>query len=195
MRKWWRRYQEHGLSGLRERSRAPHRSPQKTSAEIEQQVLALRRQLPTFGAARLKREFDLPVSHMAIQRIWRHDDAGKPTGFPVELRGSQHVRIPPTAHTYQSDVETDGPQPVARGGESRARFTADFTIGVVSLTIPLPHVLVDGSSRRCSWTGSPSTNRRRPIRAVALATLSERFPQIFREYFIFRDRFSGSDGH
>ena len=33
-----------------------------------------------------------------------------------------------------------------------------FSMNVSSLTIPLPHVLVDGSSRRCSWTGSPSTN-------------------------------------
>jgi transposase len=221
VRKWWRRYQQHGPSGLQEHSRAPHRSPQKTSAEIEQRVLALRRELPTFGAARLKREYDLPLSHMAIQRIWRahglirkrrrkyqrkqdlaavkarwrlfqqisadtkdlcdiprfwpqaqrlrlplvqytarevrsgllfwafaqrrtaaasavfaariqqhlerygvslhdlvwqtdngsefiggHDPLGKPTGFPAALRGSQHVRIPPAAHTYQSDVET-----------------------------------------------------------------------------------------
>ncbi len=221
VRKWWRRYQQHGPSGLQELSRAPHHSPQKTSPEIEQQVLALRRQLPTFGAARLRREFDLPVSHMAIQRIWRqhgllkkrrrkyqrkqdlaqikaqgalfqqisadtkdlddiphywpqaqqlalpviqytarevrsgllfwafaqrrsaaasavfaariqqhlerygvslrdlvwqtdngsefiggHQEAGKPTGFPAELRGSQHVRIPPAVPTYQSDVET-----------------------------------------------------------------------------------------
>src|SRR5216684_3864808 len=71
VRKWWRRYQQLGPSGLQEHSRAPHRHPLKTSAEIEQQVLALRHKLPTFGAARLKREFDLPVSHMAIQRIWR----------------------------------------------------------------------------------------------------------------------------
>ena len=221
VRKWWRRYQQRGLSGLKDLSRAPHHSPQKTSAAIEQQVVALRRQLPTFGAARLKREFDLPASHMAIQRIWRqhgllqkrrkkyqrkqdlahvkaqwalfqqisadtkdlddiphdwpqarqlglpvvqytarevrsgllfwsfasrrsasasavfasriqqhlerygvslrdlvwqtdngsefiggHDAAGKPTGFPAALRSSQHVRIPPAAHTYQSDVET-----------------------------------------------------------------------------------------
>jgi transposase len=221
VRKWWRRYQQLGPSGLQEHTRAPHHSPLKTSAAIEQQVLALRQQLPTFGAARLKREFDLPVSHMAIQRIWRqhglvkkrrrkyqrkqdlahikaqwalfqqisadtkdlddiprywpqaqhlglpvvqytarevrsgllfwafaqrrsaaasavfaariqqhldrcgislrdlvwqtdngsefiggHDPQGKPTGFPAEMRGSQHVRIPPAAHTYQSDVET-----------------------------------------------------------------------------------------
>jgi transposase len=70
VRKWWRRYQQHGPSGLREHSRAPHHHPLKTPPAIEQQVLALRRQLPTFGAARLKREFDLPLSHMAMQRIW-----------------------------------------------------------------------------------------------------------------------------
>src|SRR5713101_1194666 len=69
VRKWWRRYQQLGPSGLQEHSRAPHRHPLKTSAEIEQQVLALRQKLPTFGAARLKREFDLPVSHMAMPHL------------------------------------------------------------------------------------------------------------------------------
>ena len=71
VRKWLRRYRQHGPCGLREHSRAHQHCPHKTSPEIEQQVLALRQKLPTFGAARLKREFDLPVSHMAIQRIWR----------------------------------------------------------------------------------------------------------------------------
>src|SRR5713101_901978 len=215
VRKWWRRYQEHVLAALQEHSPAPRRHPLKTSPEVEQQVLALRQQLPTFGAARLRREFDLPLSHMAIQRIWRqhgllkkrqkkyqrkqdlalikaqwalfqqisadtkdlddiphywpqaqqlglpaiqytarevrsgllfwafaerrsaaasavfaariqqhldrygislrdlvwqtdngsefiggHDPQGKPTGFPAALRDSQHVRIPPAAHTF-----------------------------------------------------------------------------------------------
>jgi transposase len=78
VRKWWRRYQLRGPSGLREQSRAPHRHPLKTSVEIEQQVLTLRQKLPTFGAARLKREFDLPLSHMAMQRIWREHGLLKP---------------------------------------------------------------------------------------------------------------------
>src|SRR3990172_6997020 len=71
VRKGLRRYQQTGLSGLQEHGRAPHHCPHKTARPIERQVLALRRQLPTFGAARLKREFDLAVSHTAIQRIWR----------------------------------------------------------------------------------------------------------------------------
>ena len=221
VRKWLRRYQQHGLTGLLERSRAPHRQARQTPPEIEQHAVALRQQLPTFGARRLIREFDLPLSHRALERIWRahgllnkrrrkyqrkqdlaaikatwslfqqisadtkdlddiphywpqaqalglpaiqytarevrsgllfwafaerrtaaasavfaariqqhldrygvslrdlvwqtdngsefiggHDKHGKPTGFPAEMRDSQHVRIPPAAHTYQSDVET-----------------------------------------------------------------------------------------
>ncbi len=221
VRKWWRRYQQHGLAGLKEQSRAPYHCPHKTPPTVQEEVLALRRRLPTFGAARLKREFDLHVSHTAMQRIWRqhgliqkrrrkyqrkqdlaaikatwrlfqqisadtkdlddiphywpqaqrlrlptiqytardvrsgllflafaqhrtaaasavfaariqqhldrygvslrdlvwqtdngsefiggHDKQGQPTGFPAEMGDSQHVRIPPAAHTYQSDVET-----------------------------------------------------------------------------------------
>ena len=78
VRKWWRRYQQRGPSGLKEHSRAPHHHSLKTPPAVEQQVLALRQQLPTFGAARLKREFDLPISHMAIQRIWREHGLMKP---------------------------------------------------------------------------------------------------------------------
>lgn len=221
VRKWLRRYQQQGPRGLIELSRAPHHQPGKTPPAIEQQAVALRRQLPTFGARRLIREFDLPLSHRALERIWRqhdlmhkrrrkyqrkqdlahikatwrvfqqisadtkdlcdiphywpqaqawdlpavqysarevrsglffwafaqrrsasasavfaariqqhlqrcgvslrdlvwqtdngsefiggHDRRGRPTGFPAALGDSQHVRIPPAAHTFQSDVET-----------------------------------------------------------------------------------------
>lgn len=221
VRKWLRRYQQHGLRGLLELSRAPHHQPGKTPADLEQQVVALRQQLPTFGARRLIREFDLPLSHRALERIWRahgllhprrrkyqrkqdlahikatwrlfqqisadtkdlddiphywpqaqtfdlpvieytarevrsgllflafaqrrsaaasalfaariqqhlqrygvslrdlvwqtdnggefigsYDRQGRRTGFPAALGDSQHVRIPPAAHTFQSDVET-----------------------------------------------------------------------------------------
>ncbi|MGH9503402.1 MAG: helix-turn-helix domain-containing protein [Terriglobales bacterium] len=71
MRKWLRRYQQQGPRGLIELSRAPHHQPGKTPAEVEQQVVALRQRLFTFGALRLIREFDLPPSHRALERIWR----------------------------------------------------------------------------------------------------------------------------
>jgi transposase len=221
VRKWLRRFQQQGPRGLIELSRAPHHQPNQTSPAIEQQVVALRQQLFTFGARRLIREFDLPLSHRALERIWRqhgllqkrrrkyqrkqdlahikatwrvfqqisadtkdlddiprywpqaqaldlpvvqytardvrsgllflafaqrrsasasavfaarvqqhlqrcgislrdlvwqtdnggefiggHDRKGRRTGFPAALGDSQHLRIPPAAHTFQSDVET-----------------------------------------------------------------------------------------
>ncbi len=38
--------------------------------------------------------------------IGGHDRRGRPTGFPSALGDSQHVRIPPAAPTFPSDVET-----------------------------------------------------------------------------------------
>ena len=39
--------------------------------------------------------------------VWQTDNGGEFKGdFPKALGKSQHVRIPPAAHTYQSDVET-----------------------------------------------------------------------------------------
>jgi hypothetical protein len=71
VRKWLCRYQQNGPRGLIELSRAPHHQPGKTPADLEQQMVALRQQLPTFGARRLICEFDLPLSHRALERIWR----------------------------------------------------------------------------------------------------------------------------
>jgi transposase len=71
VRKWLRRYQQQGPSGLLARSRARHRQPHKTPPGREAQLLELRKTLPTFGSRRLIREFDLPISHGALERIWR----------------------------------------------------------------------------------------------------------------------------
>jgi transposase len=71
VRKWLRRYQQRGPRGLAEFSRARLHQSLKTPAALEAQLLELRKTLPTFGARRLIREFDLPISHGALERIWR----------------------------------------------------------------------------------------------------------------------------
>jgi transposase len=71
VRKWLRRYQRQSLAGLQERSRARHRQPHQTPPNREAQLVELRKALPTFGARRLIREFDLRIGHGALERIWR----------------------------------------------------------------------------------------------------------------------------
>ena len=52
---WLRRYEQTGLEGLRERSRAPHQPANQTSAEIEKGVLELRQAHMRWGPRKLKR--------------------------------------------------------------------------------------------------------------------------------------------
>ena len=70
VRRWIRRHADEGISGLKERSHAPHRCPHKTPQAVEEQVLDCRKR-SGFGAKRLKMEFALPCGVEAIGRILR----------------------------------------------------------------------------------------------------------------------------
>jgi transposase InsO family protein len=50
---WLRRYDKHGLSGICERTRRPHHSPQRTGPELEARVIELRQRYPDWGAGKL----------------------------------------------------------------------------------------------------------------------------------------------
>jgi transposase InsO family protein len=51
--KWLRRFESDGVAGLADRSRRPHNSPRKTTATMEEVVLAARRQYPAWGGRKL----------------------------------------------------------------------------------------------------------------------------------------------
>src|SRR5260370_41648043 len=58
-------YARDGEAGLEERSRAPKRHPNQMPAEIEEQVLALRRKHPRWGPRTLKKLLETQNSTMA----------------------------------------------------------------------------------------------------------------------------------
>jgi transposase InsO family protein len=59
------RFAREGAAGLEERSRAPKRHPNQTPAEIEEQVLALRRKHPRWGPRTLRKVLETQNSEMA----------------------------------------------------------------------------------------------------------------------------------
>lgn len=73
VRKWFRRWQKGTLEGLQDQSRAPKNPARKIMPESKDKVIELKRQLPSFGAERIKRDFDLTVSEKTIRRIWREE--------------------------------------------------------------------------------------------------------------------------
>jgi transposase len=85
VRKWLRRYQQEGLTGLNELPRIPHSCPHKTPAALQRRVVGLRRRYPFMGCKRLKKEHNLPCSHEAIRRILHEHDL-------VKKRRKKHKR-------------------------------------------------------------------------------------------------------
>lgn len=73
VRKWVRRWQAQGYAGLQELSRAPHQPARRISSAQRRRALELKRLLPSWGAARLKRDYQLPLSEKALRRIWRQE--------------------------------------------------------------------------------------------------------------------------
>lgn len=52
--KLWQRYQEQGLSGLPNQSRAPHHHPNQTPFEVEQKIVCLKKEKPSWGAPKIR---------------------------------------------------------------------------------------------------------------------------------------------
>jgi transposase len=72
VRKWVNRYSQEGISGLNDRSRRPHYSPNKCASTLERKIIKLRLQTKNkFGARRLIERFDLKCGTSCISRIIR----------------------------------------------------------------------------------------------------------------------------
>ena len=73
VRKWLRRWKPGSLKGLEARSRAPHNPPRRITEQQRREVIELKKMLPSFGAERIKRDYELAISVKAMRRIWREE--------------------------------------------------------------------------------------------------------------------------
>ena len=71
VRKWLRRWAPGSLRGLEDHSRAPHHPHRPITAAHREQACTLKRRLPSWGAERMKRDFQLALSAKALRRLWR----------------------------------------------------------------------------------------------------------------------------
>ena len=71
VRRWKKRFEQHGYQGLADRSRRPKHSPRATSPALEQTVVALKKKYKRLGAEQIKTIERLPISPRTMRRIWR----------------------------------------------------------------------------------------------------------------------------
>jgi transposase InsO family protein len=127
--KWRRRYDQHGLDGLRDRSHRPHLSPNATRTEVVGKIIYLRQHYH-FGPAKiamyLKRYHEVQISPSGVWRILKRLELNR---LPASQRYKRHDRRwkryekPLPGHRVQLDVKFI--QPLA--GASKAKKYYQFT--------------------------------------------------------------------
>lgn len=90
--KWLKREREAGEAGLKEQSRRPQHSPERTAAAMEERVLAVRRENPDWGGRKIRRVLrdqkiaEVPAASTITEILRRHalidaEEARKHTAY------------------------------------------------------------------------------------------------------------------
>jgi transposase InsO family protein len=91
--KWWHRYVQEGDAGLFDRSSRPLRSPRRTPARVERQIVALRRRTK-LGPIRIAVRLQMPAStvHRVLvrQQLNRLSWMDRPTGRVIRRYEHEH---------------------------------------------------------------------------------------------------------
>jgi transposase len=176
---WRRRYDGHGLDGLRDRSHRPQVSPNATRTEVVGKVIYLR-QHDHVGPARiamyLRRYHDIQVSSSGVWRILERLELNR---LPPSQRHKRHdqrwrrYEKPLPGHRVQLDVKFIAPFPGSR--RKHYQFTAidDCTRLRVCASTPSSTSRPPSSSWATSWSGCRSGWRSsRPTTASSSAQAS-----------------------
>ena len=125
---WRRRYDAHGLDGLRDRSHRPQTSPKATRAEVVGKIIYLR-QHDHSGPARiamcLKRYHDITISHSGVWRVLKRLELNR---LPASQRHKRHDRRwkryekPLPGHRVQLDVKFIEPLAGSPAGARRKHY-------------------------------------------------------------------------
>src|ERR1019366_3339649 len=108
---WFRRYEELGVEGLRDRSSRPHVSPKTTREEVVGKIIYLRQNYhfgPRKIAMYLERYHEIKVSPSGIWRILKRLDMSR---LPASQRYKRHkerwkrYEKPQPGHRVQVDVK------------------------------------------------------------------------------------------
>ena len=94
------------MNGLEEKSRAPNNPARRITAAQRNKAIELKKKMPSFGAKRLKRDYDLKFSEKAIRKIWKEESLLKKKRKKYSSsRGVERkaVQIEPERHRCKVD--------------------------------------------------------------------------------------------
>lgn len=76
--KWKGRFEGEGLDGLKDRSRRPHRSPNRLDETVRREIVCLKKRMPHCGGERMHNEFGVRACPKTIQKVFREEKLTRP---------------------------------------------------------------------------------------------------------------------
>jgi transposase len=160
--KWVSRYQRLGWAGLEELSRRPELSPERTSQELVDELVGLKKKYPAWGPAKLVAMLD--------ERHGEHVMAVSTAGQILARLGMVAKRRP--RHRSAGRIE-HSPYEVAGAGDSMtADYKGQFRMGNGALCYPL--TVADPFSRYVMAIEAMASTHMVPAKSV--------FERVFRKY-------------
>jgi transposase InsO family protein len=135
--KWVRRYRDHGVAGLRDRSSRPHRLPRSTSQERIMEIERLRRQRWT--GVRIAQQ--LGLSPATVSRILRRLKLNRVRDLEPQLPPNRYEHAAP-GDLVHLDIKR-----LVRIRRPSHRVTGDRRDGVKGIGAEFLHVAIDDHSR------------------------------------------------
>jgi len=160
--KWVSRYERFGWAGLEELSRRPELSPDRTSQELVDELVGLKRKYPAFGPAKLVPMLD--------ERHGEHVLAVSTAGQILARHGLVAKRRP--RHRSAGRIEHSPYQIAGAGDSMTADYKGQFRMGNGALCYPL--TVADPFSRYVLAIAAMSSTHLGPAKAA--------FERVFREY-------------
>lgn len=160
--KWWRRFEDEGPAGLADRSRRPEHSPNQTSQELVDELLALKRQHPLFGPEKLVDRLEVLHGEPVM--------AASTAGLILDRHGMVKKRRKRNASPGR--IEQQAFEVAGAGDTMTADFKGQIRMGNGALCYPL--TVVDPFSRYIlDIVALPSTH---------MAPVIAAFEKIFRKH-------------
>ena len=123
---WLKRYEVEGVEGLRDRSSAPHHSPNATQAEVVEKILWLRQQYhfgPQKIAMYLKRYHDLTISPSGVWRILHKVGMGRlPASQRYKRKDTKWKRYEKQRPGHALQVDVKFIEPLGQTGRKKRYY-------------------------------------------------------------------------
>ena len=123
--RWVRAYRDAGTRGLQPRRPGPVRSKHSISSRLERRIMGLKQRHPSWGARRIKHQYDLPCHWMTVHRVVkRHGMLVRVKAKPQPSKRFQryHVDSMWQGDTFEFRIANVGKVYVTGFTDDRSRF-------------------------------------------------------------------------